>query len=150
MKKLFSLAAVVLFALAATFAQSNGDKIISVDNFNEPWIIGTWTLELQSSDNGQNEKESTTCEITGCNDTSLVKITEADGNESEETLKQIKDVFVRLLKVGARFKKAESMGAELTGSPNLYLNASKTKVFYSTGVSFQGESASVTVVMQKK
>ncbi|WP_191014547.1 hypothetical protein [Treponema zioleckii] len=73
MKKLFSILAIFLFALAATFAQSAGDKIISVENFNEPWIIGTWTIEAQVVGFGQNISEPATFEITGYNDASISK-----------------------------------------------------------------------------
>ncbi|WP_191014546.1 hypothetical protein [Treponema zioleckii] len=48
------------------------------------------------------------------------------------------------------FKQLESNGAEITGSQNLYVNEAKTKVFYNTGVSFQGETAAIRLVMQKQ
>ncbi len=150
MKKLFSIAAVLLFALAATFAQAKDDTVITVDNFNEPWIIGTWTMELQASGNGQESKETATCEITGSDDSSIVKTIEKNGTVTDETLQQVKDAFAQLIQTGVMFEQLAAQGAELIGSPNLYLNADKTRIYYNIGVSFQNETATITILMEKK
>ncbi len=149
MKKLFSILAIFLFALAATFAQSAGDKIISVENFNEPWIIGTWTLNMKLVSISENQETSFLCEIPGHKDTSIVKKTLPDGTKEEETLAEFKQIFTFLSQLGKDFFPLEAMGAIVTGSPNLFLNDSKTKVFYNYGIEYKSIKANFFIEMVK-
>ena len=152
MKKFFALLAFLFLSVSFCFSE----RILSESDFYEPWIIGTWGIEVGFSENGEQEAEYGIVKIDGCKPESTVFFYEEDDDDPEiVTLAEFVEEFFENTSVDLLDMDEDSldylrlMGAKISGDAKFHLNDSKDAVSFLFGASVEDESILVTIVMKK-
>ncbi|WP_191013901.1 hypothetical protein [Treponema zioleckii] len=120
--------------MTLTISCSDDSNAISIDDFNDDWIVGTWLGSYTESRNGQLSIETFRAEISGSEDDSTVLFTgnyiNKESFEYEENLRDFKQDVKRYL-LDFYTKEDEKTYFErpkITGSNKLYITRDKTEL----------------------
>ena len=149
MKKLMALFAGILLCAGAAFA----DSVLTREDFYNPWVVGSWTLEVATNEGDGVETESGHVIIKGNKPESEVILYEEEGDDPEEdTLETFVDDLFEIFGTDGEDQGLDYfrlMGAEITGDLKWHINDAQDLVYMSFGISFEEETMTVSVKMSK-
>ncbi len=130
----FFLVLLAIFFLTLTTSCSYNSNSISIDDFNDDWIVGTWLGSYTENRNGKLSIETFKAEISGSDDDSTVlfrgNYINKEAFEYEEKLRDFKqDVKRYLLDFYTKEdQKTYFAKPKITGDNKLYISQDKTEL----------------------